>query len=396
MTYGSFSESGVEPAFRSGWSGPSELSEMEAETSGGRSCVTPGDPYVLHCFPAFKTGLTKQHQTHLGIIAKKIARSLKSGRPIKRVRIVGHSSTWHQTSRSRLELRAIQRAGNAGNELILLLDPADAKRVRIETEGRSDREPWRGRSYSSTSSSQAAQWERALNRRVEIFLTRSPPPKPKPRPKPRPVPKKPIDTATAKVMVWAILGQKPSESAWKRNLKIAKFAASGLKAAVTGLAGSANPIGLGFVLQVMRQFDTERQNRPFMVRGIAMGMAYALVDTATGRTRPSRSLSKPRGIPFKIRDGFSAGYRKMQRRIRAMKREDPARLELLLDAISSAGAKASFVKNAYRALWAVLKRTKGVDPHEFPQTESMLRFCEFKYPTIKACCGHRPDCRLDL
>ncbi|WP_282610200.1 hypothetical protein [Pelagibius sp. Alg239-R121] len=392
MIYDSYSETGVDTAH--GLVAP----EAELEASGGRSCVTPGNPYVLHCFPAFGARPTKQHQAHLKWIAAKIARSFRTSTPITKVRIVGHSSTWRGTSRKQLEHRAIKRAGNAGNELILLLDSGVAKRVRIVTDGRSDNEPWRGIAYSSTSVSQKSRRDRALNRRVEIFLRarRAPKKRPKPRPKPRSVPKTPIDAATAKLMVWAILGEKPSDSAWKRNLKIAKFAIEGLKAAVDGLVGSANPIGPGFILQVFRQFDTERQDRPFVVRGVAMGMAYALVDTAAGKKRSSDELRKPRGIPLNIRDGFSTGYQKMRRRIQTMKRENPRTLKVLLKAVSDAGGKASFVKHAFNALWAVLKRKKGVDPHEFPQSETMLRFCNFKYPRIKACCGHRPGCRLDL
>ena len=71
--------------------------------SPSRSCVTPGNPYVLHCFPAFKTKLTSEHHTHLDIIAKKIKRSFRAARrPITRIAITGHSSTWHGTSRSSL------------------------------------------------------------------------------------------------------------------------------------------------------------------------------------------------------------------------------------------------------------------------------------------------------
>lgn len=147
--------------------------EFERSPYPGISCFTPGNPYVLHCFPPFKTELTKKQHAHLDIIARKIQRSFASSRPIIKVMIIGHSSTWHRTSRSALEYRSLQRAGNARNQLLLRLNPMGlAKKVDIKTNGRSDTVPWKGKRYSSTSGSQKAQNDRALNRRVEIFLTR--------------------------------------------------------------------------------------------------------------------------------------------------------------------------------------------------------------------------------
>jgi outer membrane protein OmpA-like peptidoglycan-associated protein len=145
--------------------------DSESLGYSGISCITPGNPYVLHCFPPFKTELTREQHRHLDIIAEKIRKSFTTSRPITKVRILGHSSTWHATSRTQLEEHAIRRAGNAANELILRLNRMGlAKRVDIEADGVSDTVPWRGKSYSSTDGSRASQNDRALNRRVEIWL----------------------------------------------------------------------------------------------------------------------------------------------------------------------------------------------------------------------------------
>ena len=154
--------------------------EREGSKYPGISCITPGNPYVLHCFPPFKTELTKKQHLHLDIIAKKIRRSFTTARPMTKVRIMGHSSTWHKTSPKELELRSFQRSGNAGEQLILRLLPKGyAKRVDIKTDGRSDAVDWQGKRYSSRSGSQKARSDRALNRRVEIRLIQSKKKKPK-------------------------------------------------------------------------------------------------------------------------------------------------------------------------------------------------------------------------
>jgi hypothetical protein len=142
------------------------------------SCVTPGDPYVLHCFPSFGTDLTKEHHHHLGVIADEIRRSFatrRKARQIRNVVIVGHSSTWHETSHEELTARAIERAANAAEQLVLRLRGMglDGK-VNVHTDGLADKIPWRGRPYSSTRGDQVAQNDRALNRRVEIYLFRGP------------------------------------------------------------------------------------------------------------------------------------------------------------------------------------------------------------------------------
>lgn len=156
--------------------------EWESEAYPGISCVTPGNPYVLHCFSPFTTELTKEHHDHLDIIVDKIRQSFSTSQPISKVTIVGHSSTWHEESRSNLERRARERASNAYKQLILRLQRVGlANRVEVAPPvGRSDTERWMGKPYSSTSGSPSAQNDRALNRRVEILLNRGiPEPLPK-------------------------------------------------------------------------------------------------------------------------------------------------------------------------------------------------------------------------
>ena len=57
--------------------------ELEISNSAypGISCITPGHPYVLHCFPPFKSELTKEQHDHLDIIARKIRQSFSTSRP---------------------------------------------------------------------------------------------------------------------------------------------------------------------------------------------------------------------------------------------------------------------------------------------------------------------------
>jgi hypothetical protein len=157
--------------------------ERESFTSAypGVSCVTPGDPYVLHCFPPFTTELTKEHHDHLDIIADKIRQSFSTLQPITKVTIVGHSSKWHAESSSNLERRAYERASNVHEQLILRLQRIGlANRVEVAAPvGRSASEDWMRKPYSSTSGTQRAQNDRALNRRVEVFLVAS---KRKPKP----------------------------------------------------------------------------------------------------------------------------------------------------------------------------------------------------------------------
>jgi hypothetical protein len=151
-----------------------ELAEYESAYPG-ISCVTPGNPYVLHCFPPFKAELTADQHKHIDIIADVIRRSFSTPTPITKVQVTGHSARWDKTSQDTLDQRAIQRAGNAAGELIIRLHGMGlAKKVDVRPGvGFSDTVDWLGKPYSSTSGSQKAQNDRALNRRVEIKLIKS-------------------------------------------------------------------------------------------------------------------------------------------------------------------------------------------------------------------------------
>ena len=52
----------------------------------GISCVTPGNPYRLHCFPAFEADLLDIHRAHLERILEEIERSFRTPRPIRQVK----------------------------------------------------------------------------------------------------------------------------------------------------------------------------------------------------------------------------------------------------------------------------------------------------------------------
>ena len=154
--------------------------EEEAEGYTGISCVTPGNPYILHCFPAHETALTKEHREHLDRIVEKIRRSFRRSRPIRRVKIVGHAATWRGISRTEYGRRAILRAAHAETQLILRLNAAGlGTKVSTDTTHRYDDEPRPGRSNLTHRSDRIARNNRALNRRVEIFLFTGPKPKEK-------------------------------------------------------------------------------------------------------------------------------------------------------------------------------------------------------------------------
>ena len=143
-----------------------EFGSMLREASAS-PCITPGNPYILHCFPAHGTTLTAEHRRHLDSIARLIGSSFRSSRPIRRVKIVGHSATWRGISRSTYAKRALERAGNARAALLGRLANAGlGGKVRIKIEGRADDAPLVDNMIHSSST--RARHNRALNRRVEI------------------------------------------------------------------------------------------------------------------------------------------------------------------------------------------------------------------------------------
>ena len=161
------------------------------------SCITPGNPYILHCFPAHKTELTVLHHQHLDIIAKKIIRSFRGSRPITRIIITGHAATWKGISKAKYARKALARAENALNQLRdRLTNVGLVSKVKLTIKQRADDKPLVDNMVKS--SSQKARDNRAQNRRVEInFYKSTLPPKPKPpKPTPKPKPPKPKPPST--------------------------------------------------------------------------------------------------------------------------------------------------------------------------------------------------------
>lgn len=212
------------------------------------------------------------------------------------------------------------------------------------------------------------------------------------KPKPHPKPSVPLSKDAIKGFVWALINEYPSDHAWRSKLRAAKITAKFLKAAYRGVAGSAGPIGPGFFVAIYRRFQVENQQKPYFVCGTAMGMAYALMDSASVERRERTTLRSPKGIPLGFRAGFPVGYDRMRKRI-AMVQGIPPIKELMnrLDAVSN---KQEAMTHIYGALMSVFRLREEL--HEYPQENQAFQFCRFKYPTIKACCGPNPGCRLDL
>jgi hypothetical protein len=164
--------------------GDTEFAE-EAETSRGISCVTPGNPYVLHCFPAFKSKLLNVHREHLERIVKQIEQSNQGSSPITRVKIVGHAATWNgkpKLTRRDYIAHACKRAQNTLSYLNKrLLDVGLSEKVKVTIDHRANDEPLQGIKNFPTRSDKTARDNRALNRRVELFLIPSKKKKKKPK-----------------------------------------------------------------------------------------------------------------------------------------------------------------------------------------------------------------------
>jgi hypothetical protein len=88
----------------------------------------------------------------------------------------------------------------------------------------------------------------------------------------------------------------------------------------------------------------------------------------------------------------------MQYRLSMIKSHEVQAITVLSHRLSSVDNKETAMEHIYNALFSVLELKEGLQKvlNRYPQTSSMLRFCHFKYPEIKACCGGNPDCRLDL
>ncbi len=135
-------------------------------------CVTwgKGRPTILHCFPAHQTKLTPDQKAAMDQIALLIDKSHEVGKPIRKVRIVGHAAKWRGISEGQYLSRSRARAKFAAAQLRSMLDAIrPGHGVRITTSGRGTLQellPSRPESTSKT-----ARRARSLNRRVEIFVT---------------------------------------------------------------------------------------------------------------------------------------------------------------------------------------------------------------------------------
>jgi hypothetical protein len=145
----------------------------QSNASAAPSC--PSNPNTtLSDFPAFSYELTSSHRAQLDAVAKKVYDLTKSGKPVRKIRIVGHAAIWgqsnyQQTSEYRaavVQAELTSRFANLG---------INYSKTQITTEGMSTSCP------VATNSTQVG---RAANRRVELWITAAAPPPPPPPPPP--------------------------------------------------------------------------------------------------------------------------------------------------------------------------------------------------------------------
>ncbi|MCA9644506.1 MAG: OmpA family protein [Myxococcales bacterium] len=141
----------------------------------------PSNPnHTLSDFPAYKYEITGTHKAALDAIANKVLELTRAGKPVRKIRIVGHAAFYapdHKTSEGYQKISE-QRASVVNAELTARFANLGIKydKVKIIVEGMSDRCP------VDTNSTQAG---RAKNRRVEIWIEAAPQAPPKPKAKTR-------------------------------------------------------------------------------------------------------------------------------------------------------------------------------------------------------------------
>ena len=152
----------------------------EGETAGGSTAarVAPpgGSPYgpppaetceILDGFAFDKDNLTPAHQARLQALAQQVAASQNSQKPVRSIRIVGHTDP---VGSAQYNLALGQRrAEQVGRQLRAALDaqrPGLAASLSITEESRGESEP--------------VGTDAARNRRVQVCLTRAAAPKPTP------------------------------------------------------------------------------------------------------------------------------------------------------------------------------------------------------------------------
>jgi outer membrane protein OmpA-like peptidoglycan-associated protein len=136
---------------------------IAGETIEGASETT------LHGFPAHGVDLTQPHKEELNRLVIRIRDGDTSGKRILSVHIVGHAATWSDIKPAEYRARSLARADAARQYLEGELNRYEISfRPTITIEGRGDSEPIVDNMPNSTS--QTAQHNRALNRRIEIFV----------------------------------------------------------------------------------------------------------------------------------------------------------------------------------------------------------------------------------
>lgn len=209
-----------------------------------------------------------------------------------------------------------------------------------------------------------------------------------------PVHGEPLNKEAIQNFVWMILDEAPSDHEWRRNLEAAKMAADLLKAAFDSITTINAPIGPGFFWNLYQRFQVENQDKPYLVRGTAIGMAYAIMDFVMLKQRAKSTLQDNKGIPLGFRQGFSSGYIEMRARLRKIASQRNPAFITLVRRLRSNKDKQLVMAHIYDALLRVFRLREAL--HKYPQENAMFRFCQFRYPAIKVCCGANPGCRLDL
>lgn len=134
-------------------------------------CPTGAD-VTLSDFPAFSYEITSSHRASLDALAKKVYTLTKSGKPVRKIRIVGHAAVW---GKSDYQKTSENRAAVVQAELTARFASLgiNYSKTQITTEGMATACP------VATNGTQAG---RAKNRRVEVWITAAPKKLPPPPP----------------------------------------------------------------------------------------------------------------------------------------------------------------------------------------------------------------------
>ena len=343
------------------------------EFSTAKGCITPGNPYVLHCFPSFKSGLTIEHKDHLDRIVNKVVESFFDGKPIKQLHIVGHAATWRNITINQYGKRGFQRANNARAYLNERLREAGLfKKVIITTETHGNAFPIQDN--MTHSSSKKAQRNRAINRRVEIHLISQKDPEIQKPAKPRE-----LNTVEIKVLVWLIIGETPKGvdlrmlfEEFNKYIDIEKI-----------LEVRDGLMGFAVAMEIyLNGVFAELNSKPDKAFGKMVGSAYALVDHSRRqtsiRTISSRIKKAPVSSKKDFRSGVIDGYREMIIFISTLSADSD---------LSDQYARLA-VTPAPRALSAIYNALFQVAKPKFSTQKTRIAFalkekCAFDYPKVR-------------